>query len=285
MKKLNLFILLIATIFISCSKDDDASDNVEITETNLIGKWQLIKIEEDGKEDILNDCDKKDISQFSIKEDGSKLAKFVGHHESNEECTSSISADYTWELSGNKLSTFILTNHDRDYEDVYTIITLSKTTLKLESKETYKDDQGIEKTSIYAETFTYIGKPDIEPSTSININETKLIGKWQFTGSTENGVVMQSDECDLKTTIEYKTGNIIDYFYSYANGTGDTCSNSAYSSPWSLSGNIISYDTGDGSETIIELNSEILKVQYPHEDVNQDGTVTKNIYVDTYKKI
>lgn len=295
MKKLSLFILLVATIFISCSKDDDASDAVEITEANLIGKWQLTKIEEDGKEIRLDNCDKKDISQFSIRENGNKLAIFVENGESNGVCEPYISTDYSWELSGNKLSTFILTNNDRDYEDVYTIIELSKTTLKLESKETYKDDQGNEKTSVYTETFTNIGKPDIEPNTPLVITESKLIGKWQFTGSTKNGVVVESDQCDLMATLEFKsdkTGTSIFYNSESTTTDGQTTvkcvlgGNTDYD--WSLSnGNTIAFSfIGESvSLNIKELNDTTLEIQYSNEDVNQDGTVTKNIFVDTYKKI
>ena len=297
MKKLSLFILLIATIFISCSKDDDASDTVEITEANLIGKWQLTRIEEDGKEIRLDDCDKKDISQFSIRENGNKLAIFVENGESNGVCKPYTSTDYTWELSGNKFSTFILENTNRNYEDFYTIIELSKTILKLESKETYKDDQGNEKTSVYIETFTYVGKPDIEPSTSSNINETKLIGKWQYTGSTENGVADQPDECDLMDTIEFskdKNGKSITFFTNTITTDGQTTTtceidgDSLFS--WSLDGDQLTTSFGSSEEdsdtfTILEINSTTLKIEFVREDINQNGTVTKIIYVDIYKKI
>lgn len=295
MKKLSLFILLVATIFISCSKDDDASDTVEITETNLIGKWQLTKIEEDGKEIKLDTCEDKDISQFSIAEDGNKLAIFIENVENNGVCKSYTSTDYTWELSGNKFSTSILGNANRNYEDFYTIIELSKTILKLESKETYKDDQGNEKTSVYIETFTYVGKPDIEPSTSANINETKLIGKWYYLSSTENGVLLESDKCDLMDTMEFSAdhkGKSAAFFTNTTtiNGqTTNTCKLDRESVfDWNLNGNQLTTTySSDVPETytVLEINSTTLKIEFAREDINQNGTVTKNIYVDTYKKI
>ena len=295
MKKLSLFILLIATTFVSCSKDDDVSDAVEITEINLIGKWQLTKIEEDGKESILDDCDKKEISQFSIRENGNKLAIFVGYSKNNGECTSSISADYTWELSGNKLSTFILTDNNRAFEDSYTILELSKTTLKLEAEKTYKDDEGNEKASVYIETFTNAGKPDIEPEASLVINNKKLVGKWQFTGYTENGVEEESDECDFMDTIEFSTdkkGKSITYFTNTNTTDGQTTTtcklDGEFIFNWDLSGDQLTITSTPGDSevsTIKEISTSILKIQTFEEDVNQDGTVTKNVYIDTYKKI
>ncbi len=62
MKKLSLFILLVATIFISCSKDDDAS-----TKTNkelIIGKWQLTSSTINGEVEALNECELKYTLEF-----------------------------------------------------------------------------------------------------------------------------------------------------------------------------------------------------------------------------
>ncbi|WP_108867555.1 lipocalin family protein [Aquimarina aquimarini] len=289
MKKLNLFILLIATIFISCSKDDDQTpETIEITEKNLIGKWQLTKIEEDGKQITLNPCDKKDISQFSIKEDGSKLAIFIGNSEINGECTPHQSTDYTWELSNNKFSTFILTGDRRNAEDLYTIIELTKTVLKTESRETYKDDQGNEKTSVYIETFTYIGKPDIEPSTVVNPKESNLIGKWQLTKSITDGKENSLNECELKYSRVYLSNGVVNWSDPYLTQPDQPkgCIESTGSLFWELVDNNIyfketSTDANEDPEKILELTETVLKTSYTHESTPNTFHET----IETYKKI
>ncbi len=161
MKKLSLFILFIAVLStISCKKDDESSgpNFLEINEANLVGKWNLISEDEDGDIFTIEACGDQYIMDISIKEDGSNLLKFTEYTMIDQKCTPSISVDYVWELSDNRLTEYIhdeTAEDNRLYEENYTIIELTDTTLKLESTETYTEN-GEEKTSVYIETFSKI---------------------------------------------------------------------------------------------------------------------------------
>lgn len=119
-----------------------------------------------------------------------------------------------------------------------------------------------------------------------SITEANLIGKWQYTGSTENGVADQPDECDLMDTIEFSADHKgkNNTFYTNTtttNGqTTTTCEidgDSLFS--WSLAGDQLtkSFGPSEDSETstILEINSSILKIQFSGEDGGEK-------YIDTY---
>lgn len=124
------------------------------------------------------------------------------------------------------------------------------------------------------------------------ITEAKLIGKWQWTASTENGEAVELDECDLKDTFEFKSnGDLINTYYpstaTTINGqTTVTCSDEALSDnyKWSLSGDQLTtiFNAADVEENskIIELTDTTLKIEYSGEEAGE-----KFVDVDTYKKI
>lgn len=112
----------------------------------------------------------------------------------------------------------------------------------------------------------------------LNITKANIVGKWQWTASTENGKAVTLNKCDLMDTVEYKNDDTASYISHSLNG--DTCSEFLFTSSWSLSNSTISYETGDEPETVVELTSEILKVQF----IETDGD-KKTTYVDTYKKV
>ncbi|MFL1894198.1 lipocalin family protein [Aquimarina sp. 2-A2] len=147
---------------------------------------------------------------------------------------------------------------------------------------------------LIAATFASCSKDDDGGS---EISEANLIGKWQWTASTENGEVYQLDECDLKDFFQLKSGGELSGI-SYGklttttNGqTTFTCEEYPYSSKWSLSGDTLSvtYTDGNVSETetstIKELTDSKLVIEYSYEDSDGNGNVKTYVDVETYKKI
>ncbi len=62
MKKLSLFILLIAATFTSCSSDDDATTGGN-SEADLLGTWELIELRENGVVEAV-ECPNNDTLEF-----------------------------------------------------------------------------------------------------------------------------------------------------------------------------------------------------------------------------
>jgi len=134
-------------------------------------------------------------------------------------------------------------------------------------------------TLVLAITLFSCGSDDDGTPQPVEITEANLIGTWQWTSETENGVIVALSECDLMDTIEYKMDNIATHI-SHDQGS-DGCISFSFDSAWSLDGNLISYDAGDADETILELTNTTLSVTY----IDEDDAGTTYIYVDTYTKI
>ncbi|MEW7289031.1 lipocalin family protein [Aquimarina sp. 2304DJ70-9] len=274
MKKLSLLVLLITCVFISCSDDDDATPSpVVFNEVDLVGKWQITVIEENGVVLELSDCEKKDLSNFSISENGEKIASFTENIEDNNTCSEFISNIYSWTLgTGNVLTT----SFGSADTEIQTIIELTDTTLILQSQDTEMVN-GQVVTIIYTDTYTYLGEPEI-PEDNSSINESDLIGTWQLTSATENGEEY-TNACTQRTTVDFKENGTVD-FVLYAEDNAGQCSiDSSFASPWSLSENVINYDVDDEPETIIELTSTTLKLQYTIIEGNEQFVI-----VNTYTK-
>ncbi len=149
MKKLSLFVLLIAAMFTSCGSDDDSPVGAEITEANLIGNWKLTSETENGTEITLDACDLLYTIQLFVNDQGENRAKFIeGVETTGGACEPSTSVDYVWSLtSGNMLNTETVEGSvDQDSEK---IIELTTSTLKLE----YTENEGNEE-FIIVETYT-----------------------------------------------------------------------------------------------------------------------------------
>ncbi len=147
MKKLNLFLTLLLTITLfSCGSDDDGTlENIEITEANLIGTWDLTSGTENGESYEPFSC----VYRMTLATDanGENVATFVEGYIENGDCQESTSVDYWWAVSGNNLNTGI---EDIDtYDESEEIIELSSTTLRLRYTE---EEEGI--TYTYVDTYT-----------------------------------------------------------------------------------------------------------------------------------
>ncbi len=151
MKKLNLFVLLIAAFsIISCGDDDGGSGAaLEITEENLVGTWQWTSSTIDGEAYELDDCQKQDTSTYSITSTGENIAVFTEHYLEDGDCISSESNEYTWSLTDTVLSEIFGLADSR----LYTITELTDTTLKLRSDDFYMEN-GETKTEVYIDTYT-----------------------------------------------------------------------------------------------------------------------------------
>ncbi|AXT61345.1 hypothetical protein D1816_13640 [Aquimarina sp. AD10] len=136
MKKLSLFILLIAATFTSCSDDDESpATGIEITEANLIGNWKITAETENGNAVTLDNCDLFLTTQLFVNDQGENRATFIEGVEMEGICTPTTSDGYTWSLvSGNILKTETIDNIIAP--DLEKIIELTASTLKLEYTET-----------------------------------------------------------------------------------------------------------------------------------------------------
>ncbi|WP_109851349.1 lipocalin family protein [Aquimarina sp. AU58] len=98
MKKLNLLILVFATIFISCSKDDDTSNEKT---SDLIGTWELIHEQQSNlPENTLSDCEKTSTIEF--KSDKTYIEKTFAI--ANGNCVSDGEYNGSWSESGDQLT-------------------------------------------------------------------------------------------------------------------------------------------------------------------------------------
>lgn len=140
MKKIILSLFVLAASFSSCSKDDDGgADNnsgSEISEANLIGKWQLTGITRDGKAVELDECDLK--SSYEFKSD--KTSIFVETGFINEGADEEICKEWAYPAKWSLSSSTLTIIYD-DENDVSEIIELSNTTLIF-------DDSDSERSSI-----------------------------------------------------------------------------------------------------------------------------------------
>ncbi|MEW7280922.1 lipocalin family protein [Aquimarina sp. 2201CG1-2-11] len=259
------------------NSDDTDTTAVTYPESNFIGKWELIDVNEDGTSYPVETCDEQYIMNLSFKSDDSHLAKFTEYIEESQECKSSISWDYTWEISEDQFTTYTTTDWTERYdEDTYTILELSDTMLKLKSTETYTQN-GVEKTSVYIETFSYSGEPDVvEVDTSSYAND--ILGKWQFSSLYFDGGLTNLEECEKMLTIEYSIKNT-DEKLAQKKHVCNPEDSADY--VWELSGNKLSMSTPEKNENyeIIELKDGIMKLQY-----KTDGLIS-HVIVEVYTKI
>jgi hypothetical protein len=127
MKKLNLLILVFATIFIACNKDDDTSN--EETSSNkklIVGKWDVTSIIIDGETLDAGDCELS--STIDIKQDGTYERQTYGGFTGGN-CSPDPLVSGTWELSGN----IFIQKGDIDFSN--TILEITETTLKYEFED------------------------------------------------------------------------------------------------------------------------------------------------------
>lgn len=146
MKKL---LFLFATIaLLSCSKNDD--DNSTPTNGNIVSKWHLIDILENGKSVSGYSCNKEfDITEFTS--NGQSITKYSDKNSSNV-CTQ-YTDNGTYTISDNILTDVQKNGTIKIYEAKYKIKELTATSLKLEEISTFEaDDNGKNPyTTTYAE--------------------------------------------------------------------------------------------------------------------------------------
>jgi hypothetical protein len=136
MKKL-LFLFASITL-LSCSKNDDNNSNS--TTGNIVAKWHLTSILEDGKPITGYTCNTNfDITEFTS--DGQAITKY------SDENANNVCTQYT-EIGNYIISDNILTEVQKKgsikiYEAKYKIKELTTTSLKLEEISTFEaDDNG-----------------------------------------------------------------------------------------------------------------------------------------------
>lgn len=217
MKKLSLFTLLITLIFISCSKDDDASNEESSTNKDLIiGKWNVTAIT-----DIPND-DCELLSTLEIKADGTYEEQTYGGFAGGVNCTPDDLDKGTWKLSGNiltltldKLGNAISLTTDN------TILELTETTLKYEFEYT-------EEGQTFKEAWTYTKNDDT----------SNLIGTWELTYRKENNNTSPNtlDNCEKTSTIEFKPDNTYTE-KTFVEISGNCASDGEFSGSWLESDN------------------------------------------------
>ncbi len=149
MKKLSLFVLLIAAILASCSSDDDAPSG--ISEANLIGEWKFTAASENGTPETLDECDLQDVYEF--KAGGSLVNTFynsnvtIADGQTTIICEGPNTDEFSWSLSGDQL-TFTYGDAVTEIETL-TIVLLNSTTLTTE----YTEEENGE-VYVYTETYT-----------------------------------------------------------------------------------------------------------------------------------
>ena len=146
MKKL-LFLFASIALF-SCSKNND--DNSTPASGNIVSKWHLIDILENGKSVSGYSCNKEfDITEFTS--NGQSITKYSDKN-SNNVCTQ-YTDNGTYNISDNILTDVQKEGSVKVYEAKYKIKELTETSLKLEEISLYEYDVKGNKayTSTYAE--------------------------------------------------------------------------------------------------------------------------------------
>ncbi len=151
MKKLSVFILLIVAITTSCSNDDSNEDqNSNVSNTNLIGKWQLTKVVADGIEEPQSECDLKATTEF--KEDGKLIEiNFRNTNPSNDQspCPDGLMEEWEWSVEGDQL-TYMFPQIPTQPDLIFTITFPNNNTFILEGKNN-RIDGSIE---VFSETYS-----------------------------------------------------------------------------------------------------------------------------------
>ncbi|WP_378185796.1 lipocalin family protein [Aquimarina sp. W85] len=142
---------------------------------------------------------------------------------------------------------------------------------------------------LIAATFASCSKDDDGGS---EISEANLVGKWQWTASTENGKTYELDECDKLDSLEFKSnGEVVDTYFDTVSSENSTCEPASSTSKWSLSGDqltVTSEFSGVSSTstgTIKQLTDSTLVLEFIDEDEDENGDETTFVFVDTYKRI
>ncbi|WP_378185797.1 lipocalin family protein [Aquimarina sp. W85] len=139
MKKISVFILLIAATLTSCSKDDDGGSDEnggsEISESNLVGKWLLTGITRDGKAVELDECDLKTSYEFKSDKTSIFVETGIIGEGTNEEVCREWAYPAKWSLSNSTLTII----YD-DENEALEIIELSNTTLIFDDSDNDSED-------------------------------------------------------------------------------------------------------------------------------------------------
>lgn len=151
MKKLSIFILLIAVTFTSCSSDDDSA-NTLINTANLLGKWRYTASTENGKETTLDECDKMDTIEFQVDDVITSTTFFTNTVVNNGQTTTTCEQDSSesgeWSLSNSNL-TIKFGNESSTIK----ILELTSTIVKFEEIDEYTDQEGNTVKDIYVDTY------------------------------------------------------------------------------------------------------------------------------------
>lgn len=109
MKKINLLfaLLLTATFFVACDKDDDGTSN-EFNEANLKGKWFSVSATEDGESFELDECDKMDNVEFL----GNNTFKTEVYYTENEDVNADGTVTLNCELDAEDEGTWKILNSE-----------------------------------------------------------------------------------------------------------------------------------------------------------------------------
>lgn len=134
MKKL-LFLFASITL-LSCSSNDNDSDN-NSTSTNIVAKWNLTKILENGKEISGYTCNSSyDVTEYL--DNGKAVIAYADKNNKNV-CTQFFE-EATYTLSNNVLTETQKNNSIVIYQAKYNVKELTNTSLKLETISTFEAD-------------------------------------------------------------------------------------------------------------------------------------------------
>ncbi|WP_313804284.1 hypothetical protein [Flavobacterium sp.] len=116
--KIKFFLLSISALFLmACNSDDNQNaQQLEINETNLLGKWYLKGGTANGGpfENYDNECPThRDYQEFLLDDD-------LIFHGANYQCADDIETS-KWYLSGNELTVFSYLEGQMDYQDTFLI--------------------------------------------------------------------------------------------------------------------------------------------------------------------
>ena len=122
-------------------------------------------------------------------------------------------------------------------------------------------------------------------------NSELIIGKWQLTSSTVDGMPVALSDCLLQTTIEFKANGELSLagfaeVSVVGQDTSECNASAAITLNYTIDGNIITVGSGAEADktTIVTLNATTLTVSYTDED-NDGGEVITVVNTDTFTRI
>lgn len=116
--------------FFACKQEEDISNRAFILSGESSKSWQVVAIQQDGKEGIPLNCQSDDVETFFVDQQYT-----YGH--GNKSCSNDANLDGKWSISDDFKSITISYNDDSYFENTYQIISLSEELMVLEQNSFY----------------------------------------------------------------------------------------------------------------------------------------------------